>query len=182
MPARRLTTDQYLMTAETALPQELVWGVLRDAAAPTARHQWTLVRLLLALVRHVDERGLGVVLPSPIDVVLDGERGLVVQPDLVVISTGRHDIVTDRIWGAPDLVVEILSPHPRIGRLEERLEWFARYGVRECWLVHQFEREVEVIEFAGRTIAARRTCAATSAITSVVLPDFDLSLETILRP
>lgn len=181
MPARRLTTYQYLATPETALPQELVWGVLRDAAAPSARHQWTLVRLLLALVRHVDERGLGTVLPSPIDVVLDGERGLIVQPDLVVISRERDEIVTDRVWGAPDLAVEILSPHPRIGRLDERLEWFARYGVRECWLIHQIEREVEVLGFEAGTIGRCRRCASDSPITSVVLPDFDSSLDTILR-
>jgi Uma2 family endonuclease len=49
-------------------------------------------------------------------------------------------IVTDRVWGPPDLVLEVLSPRPRIGTLQERIDWFSRYGVRECWLVHQDAR------------------------------------------
>ena len=180
MPAPRLNTYEYLRAPETRLPQELVFGILRDAPAPTPRHQSTLVRILLALVTHVEERGLGIVLPSPIDVVLDPDHDLVVQPDLAVIATDRLHIVTDRVWGAPDLVVEILSPHPRIGRLDERLDWFARYGVRECWLVHQLDREVEVLEFSRSVLSSRRRCSANAPIRSAVLPDFDLSLETIL--
>lgn len=181
MPAPRLSTDEYLRTPETMLPQELVYGALRDAPAPAPRHQSVLVWMLVALVRHVYDRGLGVVLPSPIDVVLDAEQGLIVQPDLVFIAADRKQIVTDRVRGAPDLVIEILSPHPRIGRLDERVEWFARYGVRECWLIHELERQLEVIEFAGGVIMDRYACLTNEPIRSVVLPDFDLSLELILR-
>ena len=39
---------------------------------------------------------------------------------------------------------EVMSPHPRIGKLEDRLHYFAQYGVRECWLIHQLTREIEV--------------------------------------
>ena len=180
MPAPRVTTDEYLRTPETLLPQELVYGLVRDAAAPSPGHQSAVTRLLVALVQHVEERALGLVLPSPIDVVLDRERHLVVQPDLIVIFTDRQHIVTDRVWGAPDLVVEILSPRPRIGNLNERMEWFARYGVRECWLLHQLDRELEVLAFADGAIASRATFAGDAPIRSAVLPDFDRSLEAIL--
>jgi Uma2 family endonuclease len=61
------------------------------------------------------------------------------------------------------------------------VEWFARYGVRECWLVHQLYREIEVLEFAGGVIAKRSRYAAAAAIKSAVLPDFELSLDEILR-
>jgi Uma2 family endonuclease len=73
---------------------------------------------------------------SPIDVILDAERALVVQPDLLVVSEARRAIVQDRVRGAPDLMIEVLSPNPRVGSIAERLRWFARYDVRECWLVH----------------------------------------------
>ena len=87
---------------------------------------------------------------SPIDVVLDRDSHLVVQPDLIVVAEARVGIVTDRVWGPPDLVIEVLSPAPRIGTLDERIAWFAQYGVRECWLVHQDARTVEVLEFSVR--------------------------------
>ncbi len=180
MPAPGLTTDQYFRTPETVLPQELVYGFVRDAAAPAPGHQFALVRFLVDLVLHVDERGLGRVLPSPIDVVLDRRRDLVVQPDLIVMSNERLHLVTDRVWGAPDLVLEVLSPRPRIGALDERLEWFARYGVRECWLFRQPERELEIVRFAAGAVSRRRRFAGAARIESSVLPDFDRSVDAIL--
>ncbi|MGH7446123.1 MAG: Uma2 family endonuclease [Longimicrobiales bacterium] len=175
-----MTTDEYFRTPETLLPQELVYGLVRSAAAPTPGHQWWVARLLIALTEHVERHHVGKVWPSPVDVILDSEQHLVVQPDLIVVSNDRLHIVTDRIRGAPDLVVEILSPHPRIGQLHERLEWFARYGARECWLVHQAVREMEVIQFAAGAFESRRFCHEDEAIVSTVLPDFHRSMASIL--
>lgn len=72
--------------------------------------------------------------------------------------------MTDRVWGAPDLVVEVLSPQPRIGLLDERLEWFGRYGVRECWLVHQPEEEIEVLQFVIGEFESRRFYAKEESV------------------
>src|SRR5262249_46820514 len=126
----RMTTAEYFQTPETVLPRELAHGVLRVADSPTASHQRVVRDLVITLEKFVRERQLGEVLPAPLDVVLDYDRGLVVQPDLVFISRGRAHLVTDRLHGPPDLVVEVLSPHPRIGSLEERVGWFAAAGVR----------------------------------------------------
>jgi Uma2 family endonuclease len=180
MPAPPMTTDEYFRTPETRLPQELVYGFVRNAAAPTPGHQWWVGRLFIALTHHVERHRFGQVWPSPIDVILDREKHLVVQPDVIVVSNDRLHMVTDRVRGAPDLVVEILSPHPRIGQLDERLEWFARYGVRECWLVHQVVRELEVIQFADGAFESRRFFHPDEPIRSTVLPGFDRSMESIL--
>lgn len=176
-----MTTDQYFRMPETVLPQELVWGVVRDAPAPAPGHQWMVGDLYAALRRHLGHTGFGRVWVSPIDVVLDRSKHLVVQPDLVVIAESRIGMVTNRIWGAPDLVIEILSPDPRIGMLEERLGWFAQYDVRECWLVDQMRSEVEVVRFASGVIAGRERFEWTDRIRSAVLPAFDLSLESIVN-
>jgi Uma2 family endonuclease len=115
---------------------------------------------------------LGRVWTSPIDVVLDRANHLVVQPDLIVVAEPRLGIVTDGVWGAPDLAVEILSPRPRLGTLDERLSWFAQYGVRECWLVHLLIEEVEVVEFAAGMVAQRTRFGRDDAIRSGVLDEF----------
>ncbi|HET9265050.1 MAG TPA: Uma2 family endonuclease [Vicinamibacterales bacterium] len=180
MPAPRMTTEEYLKLPEKVVPEELVYGLVRSAASPTPGHQWVLGRLFLALTRHVEKHRSGRLWPAPLDVVLDRERGLIVQPDLLYVSLERMRLVTDRVWGPPDLVLEILSPRPRIGTLDERIAWFAEYGVRECWLVHQHPREVEVLQFERGAVANRTTFEADAPIRSSVLPTFNASLEEML--
>ena len=177
---RLMTIDDYFSTPETVEPAELAFGVLRVADAPTPRHQSAVAQLFLALHTHVRVRRLGQVWLSPLDVVLDEQRALVVQPDLMFISNDREGIVKDRVRGAPDLVVEVLSPSPRIGRTDEHVQWFAEYGVRECWLVHENKKQLSVITFDERRIGERRLMGARHPIASNVLPEFSLSLEEIL--
>lgn len=177
---RLMTVDDYFATPETALPAELAFGVLRVADAPTPRHQSAVLQLTIALDRHVRERRLGKVWISPLDVVLDEQKALIVQPDLMFISNERDSIVHERVRGAPDLVIEVLSPHPRIGRTAEHLAWFASYGVRECWLVHQDQQRVSVIDFRNGGAALPRLFGAALPIVSAVLPDFHLSLREML--
>jgi Uma2 family endonuclease len=174
MPAPPLRTNEYFRTPETLLPQELVYGYVREAAAPTPAHQRVVGELYVRLRQHLRDTGAGEVWLSPLDVVLDAERDLVVQPDLSVILAEHADIVTDHVWGAPDLVVEVMSPRPRIGTLEERLAWFATYGVRECWLVHLPGSRIEVVRFADG-VPVRTNYGPLDAIRSSVLPGLPLT-------
>ena len=182
-----MTVDDYFnKTPETVKPMELVYGLLRAADSPTARHQSAVLQLLLALNAHVEERGLGQMWMAPLDVVLDYDRALIVQPDLFFVSNKRAFIVQDHVQGAPDLVIEVLSPYPRIGRTDERVRWFMQYGVRECWLVRQDQRSVRVIRATEATytnepgIASQRDYTRAARIESYVLPEFALSLDDIL--
>jgi Uma2 family endonuclease len=175
-----MTVDDYFNTPETAKPRELVFGALRVADAPTPRHQAAVAQLFRALDAHVREHDLGEMWLAPLDVVLDDRKALIVQPDLFFISHRRGWIVTDRIRGAPDLVIEVLSPQPRIGSTEERVQWFAEYGVRECWLIHQDQRAVTVLQFAERRVVGSEVYPGRQPITSAVFPDFDSTLEDIL--
>lgn len=177
---RLMTVDEYFKTPETVKPMELAFGVLRVADSPTPRHQSAVAELFLALDAHVRARRLGKMWLAPLDVVLDDRKALIVQPDLMFVSNEREWIVRDRVRGAPDLVIEVLSPNPRIGRTDERVGWFAEYGVRECWLVHQNQKQVAVIEYADRRIGQRRLFGARDPIASTVLPEFAENLEDIL--
>ena len=178
---RLMTIEEYLRTPESLAPTELAFGALRVADSPSARHQSVVKRLLLTLEEHVRALKIGEMWVSPLDVILDETRALVVQPDLMFISNERSDIVTDRVRGAPDLMIEVLSPHPRVGKVAEHLEWFARYGVRECWHVDRDQRRVSVIGFEDGTVRSRAIVGADQPIPSQVLPDFGLSLREILE-
>ena len=176
-----MTVDEYFTkTPETVKPMELIFGALRVAESPSPRHQSAVLQLLLALDRHVRAHQLGDMWVSPLDVVLHEQRALIVQPDLFFVSNERSYIVTDRVRGAPDLVIEVLSPRPRIGETNERVQWFAEFGVRECWLIHQDRVSVEVIDFENRRIAARTTFHRRDPLASSVLPEFRLSLDDVL--
>lgn len=176
-----MTTAEYLRTPESLVPTELIYGKLRVADTPLPRHQRAVRDLCFALVEHAESQRLGEVWISPLDVILDAERALIVQPDLFFISKERSHILTDRVRGAPDLVVEVLSPNPRIGKLGERIGWFQEYGVRECWLLHQFEQRMEVLNFIGENVIERASFDERTPIRSRVLPDFDRTLASMLR-
>jgi len=182
MPAAPLmTVDMYFRTPQTVLPAELKYGILHVSDAPNPKHQSVVAQLFVALRTHVLERKLGQIWLSPLDVVLDEQKALIVQPDLMFISNKRGRIVRDRIRGAPDLVVEVLSPNPRIGTTEEHLRWFAQYGVRECWLVHQDQHRISVVGFEDGRLSSRRLTGRNEPIVSPVLPEFSMSLQQILE-
>jgi hypothetical protein len=98
-------------TPETVLPTELIYGALRVAESPLARHQSLVAELFVALRAHVREHALGRAWIAPLDVVLDRERALVLQPDLFFISRDRGHIVED--GPAPWDAKGFLKPEPR---------------------------------------------------------------------
>ena len=86
---------------------------------------------------------------SPIDVILDQQNHLIVQPDIVFVRSSRLGICRTQVWGAPDLVVEVLS----MGNVRRdraiKVPWYRKYGVGECWLVDMTARTVEVLNLGA---------------------------------
>src|SRR5579863_343975 len=110
--SRRLamTTDEYLyQTEESNRRRELARGIVREPPAPFYGHQSLLLTAARLLADYVEREWLGRVAIAPLDVILDRERNLVVQPDILFIAAGRGRIIRDQVWGPPDLVVEVLS-------------------------------------------------------------------------
>ena len=176
-PAGKLSVVEYLDLEETLQPMELVYGtVVREPAMPSWTHQQVSLRLSALLQAHVEELGLGGVSP-PVDVVLDVEAALVVQPDLVFVSNERRGIVRERVWGSPDLVVEILSPRTARHDRTVKLAWYRRYGVRECWLVDLRARTVEVVDLTSATPS--RLFHGDEPVRSYVLPRWAVSPDRI---
>lgn len=174
-----LTTSEYLQTAESLRVAELIYGCVRVAESPWPRHQDLLLEMAILLRVFVQQHKLGTIWIAPLDVILDPARALILQPDLFFISKDRQDIVTDRVWGAPDMVLEVMSPNPRIGALNDRLHMFGSYGVRECWLVHQLTREIEVLQMTNYGAKSRQMFRGIQRIESTVLPDFGISPQVL---
>ena len=175
-----MTADEYFRTPVTVRPAELRFGILHVAESPSPLHQSAVANLFRSLDAYARARDVGEMWLAPLDVVLDEERALIVQPDLLFISRDREWIVQDRIRGGPDLAVEVLSPNPRIGKTEERLAWFAEYGVRECWLVHLDRRDITVVTFRQGTIETRRVFNRREPVVSAVLSDFTEGFDDIM--
>ena len=129
----RLTYADYLETSDDER-YELLKGELVMSPSPKEIHQHISGILYLAIGAFVRERSLGKVYFAPFDVVLSDTN--VVQPDLLFVSNERAGIITqDNVQGAPDLVVEILSPATAERDRTLKLDLYAQYGVKEYWIV-----------------------------------------------
>ena len=142
----RATYEDYLNTPDD-VRYELLDGELVMAPSPGTRHQRIVMQMAIALQSHVTQTGSGEFFISPFDVVLwDGDEADVVEPDLLFVSTARASIITEpNLQGAPDLVVEVLSPSTENRDRGYKRDLYARHGVGEYWLVDPETRSVEVL-------------------------------------
>src|SRR5688572_30139100 len=107
--------------------QGLIYGTRRRPAAPLAIGRDELVdRMHSALDAYVTSRSLGR-LWAGIEVVLERREGIVLQPDISFIVDGRESIVSDRVWGPPDMVLEVTSTLTHARALDERVAWSSLY-------------------------------------------------------
>ena len=143
-PQGRWTYADYAALPDDGNRYEIIAGVLYMTPAPGTGHQSISARVVTFLVTHVEFAGLGRVFAAPVDVELAPDT--VVQPDIVVVlSANLHRITPSRIIGAPDLVVEILSPGTAGYDRREKQDAYARSGVGEYWVVDPGAQTVELL-------------------------------------
>ena len=184
--ARALTYEEYTALPETMGRYEILDGVMLMAPAPSIRHQETVLRIAEFLRKFSRERGLGTVLVAPVDVVISREPLRVRQPDVLFVSAERCPperlIEMERVEGfGPDLVVEVLSPSESGEALKEKLEDYARIGVRECWLVEPVAKTVEVLSLSERGAERLGLFGKGEAIRSRVLEGLTLPVDFVLE-
>jgi Uma2 family endonuclease len=174
----RMTVAEYLRRKpETMRPMELVYGVVREPPAPFFPHQAIVTHLGGLLDQHVRRGNLGVVSVAPVDVVLDAGRHLVVQPDIVFVAAARRAIIRDRIWGAPELVVEVLSRRTAARDRTRKLGWYREYGVAEYWVVDPVRKAITVVPLTPR--GRRRRFSSSALVVSTVLPTLSLPVSAV---
>ena len=175
----KLTFEEFCQLPESMLPHELIDGELRMPAAPNVKHQVILGNIYTPFRHHVRERNLGRVLLSPVDVVLDQARPLVLQPDLLYVARDRMGIIRDKVYGAPDLTVEIFSGSGALFDRTEKAALYAQYGVREYWLVDPDAETVEVRRLERHGYETVGLFRRGETLRSALLPEFQLSVNEI---
>lgn len=135
------TAEDYLSLPEGERVELLRGRLIMMSPAPRPRHQFVGVKLAIVLDSIATTHG-GIALPSPVDVKLDDHT--ILQPDVVYLRPAHLDRIGDRIHGAPDLVVEVLSRSTTNRDRVEKLDLYAQAGVAEYWIV---DPESHVFEF-----------------------------------
>jgi len=174
-----MTTKEYLNGDETNQPREVAHGIAREPPAPYFSHQHVVLKIARVLADYVEREGLGAIGISPLDVILDADRTLIVQPDVLFVASDRLSIINNQVWGAPDLVVEVLSPGTAAHDRTEKVGWYRQYGVRECWLVDPLPGVITVMDFGG-AMPESRPISRTGLMRSSVLPELALPLTRFL--
>ena len=171
------TYADYLETSDDER-YELLHGELVMAPAPLIDHQYALINLIIAIGAFVKKHKLGKVYSAPFDVVLSDTN--VVQPDLLFVSTARqHSITPENIQGAPDLVVEILSPSTAERDRTVKSDLYAQHGVHEYWIVDPDARSITVFLLNGGAFEEVDTYSAGETLTSPMLAGFSIALDEI---
>jgi Uma2 family endonuclease len=125
------------MEAFKLMPEGTLCQLIDDALvmspAPNIPHANAQNKIFNRLYNYVEENQLGIVFSPVVDVYLNKKNAY--QPDIFFISTGNKDIIqTDGIYGAPDLVIEILSKD-RNYDLKNKKAVYEQSGVKEYWVV-----------------------------------------------
>ena len=156
MATERITWQDTLLMPEDGKRYEAIDGELYVTAAPLRRHQRVSLNLETALHALLDKPGLGWVYHAPIGVEFpETEEG--VQPDIVFVSRRRAQVlVKEGIRGAPDLVIEILSPSTAGRDRTIKRKLYERQGVSQYWIVDPDSESVEVWGFDSRATKPAR--------------------------
>ncbi len=149
MSTTRITWRDALLMPEDGKRYEAIDGELYVTPAPSRRHQRVSLKLGIALLELLEKPGHGWIYAAPIGVEFpETEEG--VQPDIVFVSRARAErLVEEGIRGAPDLVVEILSPKTAERDRTIKKKLYQRQGVAQYWIVDPDAETVEVWDFAG---------------------------------
>ena len=173
----KLTYEDYLKTSDDER-YELLNGELVMPPAPLTAHQMISIALASRLYIYVEEKGLGTVVAAPTDVVLSDTD--VVQPDVLFVSNERSHILTrENVRGAPDLVVEILSPATAERDRTIKLDLYAQHDVKEYWIVDPDAKTIMVLLRGESRFEVSGIYGEGQTLRSPTLAEFTIDLDAI---
>ncbi len=173
------TYDDYAKMPEGASCQ-LIAGEIIMTPAPGLYHQTVSRKIFLQLSAFVFGRNLGELFYAPTDVYFSEHDTF--QPDILFVSTERKHILKDeRIEGAPDLVVEILSPSTGYYDLAKKKDVYEQYGVKEYWVVDPTLQSIEVLTNQNGSFTTLAKAKKRGIVASTILSGFQIDLISIFE-
>ncbi len=162
---------------EDEVDREILDGDLETMPRPPIVHQRASGKLGRILDDYAGKNSLGDVLLK-VDVVLAPEDVLI--PDLVFVSKRRRGIVKElHVSGAPDLVVEVISPGSHARDLVRKRRIYERFGVPNYWIVDPEERRLEELVLESGRYVPRSVFGAEEAFRPAVFPRLRIDLRKI---
>ncbi len=161
-----MTAQEYFDLPETTTPMQLIEGELIVSPAPTPYHGSVIINLI-RLIDQLTNRN-GQLFTAVVDVKLDDEN--VFEPDVFWIAPENKAIIQEKsIMGAPDLVVEVLSPSTARLDRSKKFTLYEQHGVREYWIVDLITRRIEVWTLTDSEYALHGSFAAGANFASPLL-------------
>ena len=163
---------------------EIIDGELHVSKQPSWEHQYACTQVIAGLANWSHQTELGVTLVAPGVIFADDDD---VAPDVVWISRERlvaHRDSAGHLRGAPELVVEVLSPGAANEKRdrEAKLRLYSRQGVDEYWIVDWRTRTVAVFRRNEAALRLVATLGSADTLTSPFLPGFNCPLATLWPP
>ena len=174
---KKYTYEDYLKTPDD-VRYELIEGDLLMTPSPVTKHQRIMRELGFELLSFVRVKDLGEIFLAPFDVHLDNEN--VVEPDILFISKQRLHIIGEKnVQGPPDLVIEILSESTANRDLVQKKRLYAKFGVKEYWIVIPGEEIVEIYTLKDALYVLCKSFGKENAIESPLLKGLKIDLKKI---
>jgi len=143
-----LTYRDLWHTPEDGNRYEIIEGEVYVTPPPLTVHQRVCRNIERILDRHVTENDLGEVLYAPVGVVLEKPSG--VQPDVIFVAKNRLSIIQEKaVFGAPDLIVEVLSSSTAARDRGLKKDLYTRAGVRHYWLLDPRKKTLQALRLEG---------------------------------
>jgi Uma2 family endonuclease len=174
------TYEDYLQLPDNGKRYEIIDGELYMSPAPNLGHQRRVRRFLYVVEDFLEKNPIGEVFPAPTDIILSDID--VLQPDIVFIAKDKFDRLTrENIQGAPDLVIEVLSPYTEKRDRTVKLKTYTKFGVLEYWMVSEENETVEIWRRKGKKLIFHTLLDKTQILTTPLLPGLEISLKKIFR-